>query len=138
MPEQSKPRLIGYWILTALIVLSQTGSGIADLAGAAPLVEAVTKLGYPVYILKILGPCKILGAIALAAPAFPRLKEWAYAGFVFDFLGAFASHLLNGDGPVELLAPLIVLSILIGSYVLRPASRRLPSLVEATEPSPEG
>ena len=135
MPDPSKPRLIGYWILTALVVLSQGASGIADLAGAAPLVDGVTALGYPAYILKILGPCKILGAIALAAPGFPKLKEWAYAGFVFDFGGAFASHVLNGDGPDLLMPPLIMLAILIGSYVLRPADRRLPVSAEPAEPT---
>lgn len=122
---QGTPHQVGYWILTGLIVLSQGASGIGDLAGAAPLVEAITALGYPVYLLKILGTAKLLGVIALAAPGFPRLKEWAYAGFVFDFLGAFASHLLNGDGPGLLAPPLVVLAILIGSYLLRPADRRV-------------
>jgi len=135
MNEEYKGRLIGYWLLTMLVVLSQGASGVMDLAGAQPLVDGVTALGYPVYILKILGPFKILGVIALAAPGFPRLKEWAYAGFTFDFIGAFASHLLNGDGPGELAPPLILLAILVGSYLLRPASRRLPGASE-TAPAP--
>ena len=134
MSEQHKGLLVGYWLLTGLVVLSQGASGVGDLAGAKPFVEGVTALGYPVYILKILGPFKILGAIALAAPGFPRLKEWAYAGFTFDFIGAFASHLFHGDGPAELAPPLILLAILVGSYLLRPASRRLPGV--SAEPTP--
>ena len=132
MADAKKLRLIAFWILTTLVVLSQLVSGVLDLAGFEPITKSVTALGYPAYVLYILGPCKILGAITLAAPGFPRLKEWAYAGFVFDFVGAFASHALHGDGPGLLIPPLIPLSLLIGSYVLRPADRRLP-VPEAAE-----
>ena len=125
MSETSKGKVIGFWICTALIVLSQGASGVMDLMGAEQLVTAITALGYPTYILKILGVAKIAGVIAIAIPGQPKLKEWAYAGFTFDFLGAAASHILNGDG-IDLIAPpLVVLAILLGSYFLRPADRRL-------------
>ncbi len=93
--------------------------------GAAPLVEGITALGYPLYILKILGPAKLAGAVVLAAPGMRRLKEWAYAGFVIDFGGAFLSHYFHGDGADLLLPPLGLMAILLGSYALRPADRRL-------------
>ncbi|MEM7153018.1 MAG: DoxX family protein [Myxococcota bacterium] len=125
MSESSKGRVIGFWVLTALIVLSQGASGVMDLMGAEELVKGVTDLGYPVYILKILGPAKLAGAIVLALPKFPRLKEWAYAGFAIDFLGATASHGLNGDPADKLLPPLVIFGLLMGSYFLRPADRRL-------------
>ena len=70
-----------------------------DWAGAQPIVEGITALGYPLYVLKILGTCKILGAIALAVPGLRRIKEWAYAGFVYDFLGAAASHAVRRTPP---------------------------------------
>ena len=92
---------------------------------AEPLVEGMTSLGYPLYVLKILGTCKILGAIALAVPGLRRIKEWAYAGFVFDFLGAAASHALNGDGPAEIAPALILLVILMASYVSCPSDRKI-------------
>ena len=82
-------------------------------------------LGYPLYVLKILGTWKILGAIALAGPGLLRVKEWAYAGFFFDFTGAFASHAFNGDAPGELAPPLILLAILVVSCILRPGNRKL-------------
>jgi len=122
----SKGKTIAFWILTGLVVASQGASGVADLLKAQGLVEGVTALGYPTYILTILGPFKILGVIVLAIPGLPRLKEWAYAGFFFDFLGAALSHFYNGDG-IELILPAsILLAILLGSYFLRPESRRLP------------
>ena len=73
----------------------------------------------------IIGPAKLAGVLTLALPKLPRLKEWAYAGFGIDFIGAFASHAFLGDGPDKLMPPLIILTVLTGSYLLRPASRRL-------------
>jgi hypothetical protein len=55
--------------------------------------QGLALLAYPPYMLAVLGTAKILGAIALVVPKFPRLKEWAYAGFVFDLIGAIWSHL---------------------------------------------
>lgn len=124
MAEGGKGKLIGYWILTVLIVLSQGASGVMDLTGAEPVVTAFAALGYPLYVLMILGVWKILGGIALVVPGKAKLKEWAYAGFFFDFTGAAASHALNGDG-LALIAPALILTaVLIGSYMLRPAGRR--------------
>ncbi len=125
MSEQSKGAVIGYWVLTGLIVVSQGFSGVADLVGMEDIVKAVTALGYPEYLLMILGPAKLLGVIVIAIPGKPLWKEWAYTGLAIDFTGAAASHILHGDGPQLFMAPLMVLAVLVGSYILRPASRRL-------------
>ena len=89
--------------------------------------EAMANLGYPMYLMTILGVAKILGVIALLAPRLPLLKEWAYAGFTFDMLGAAASHAFVGDSPAEIVTPLVVLVIAIASYCLRPPTRKLPA-----------
>lgn len=117
-------RSIVFWILTGLVVAGEGASGVANLTGAAKPLDALVALGYPTYMLMILGPSKIAGVVALAIPGTPRLKEWAYAGFVFKFLGAIASHAFNGDGIALLAPPVVVLAILIGSYRLRPEDRR--------------
>jgi uncharacterized membrane protein YphA (DoxX/SURF4 family) len=125
----SKGKTIAFWLLTGLIVVSQGASGIGDLLKAQVLVDGVAALGYPPYIITILGPFKILGAIVLAVPGLTRLKEWAYAGFFFDFSGAFLSHYYNGDSIDLILPALIAVFVLLGSYFLRPESRRLPGPV---------
>ena len=125
MEQQSKGKLIGFWVATVLIVLSQFASGILDWIGFEPIVEGMAKLGYPLYVLKILGTFKILGVIAIAIPGAKRLKEWAYAGFAFDFIGAAASHALNRDQIGEIAPPVILLGILLASYFLRPIDRKL-------------
>ncbi len=123
---ESKGKTIAFWLLTGLVVVSQAASGIADLLKVQAMVDGVAALGYPPYIITILGPFKILGAIVLALPGLRRLKEWAYAGFFFDFLGAFLSHTYNGDAIDLRLPALVAVFVLLGSYFLRPESRRLP------------
>ena len=58
--------------------------------------EVIHRVGYPVYFLVILGGWKLLGSIAIIIPRFPRLKEWAYAGVIFNLTGALASNLVSG------------------------------------------
>ncbi|MDP9053773.1 MAG: DoxX family protein [Acidobacteriota bacterium] len=79
--------------------------------------QALHTLGYPLYLVKILGFAKILGAMAILYQRFPTLKEWAYAGFTFDFLGATASHLLAGDA-AHAPIPFVFFALLMVSYFL--------------------
>ncbi len=62
--------------------------------------EMIAHLGYPLYLLTLLGIWKILGVIALLVPKFPLLKEWAYAGFFFAISGAIFSHIAVGDAAI--------------------------------------
>ena len=85
----------------------------------------IERLGYPLYFLVILGVWKLLGAVALVIPRFPRLKEWAYAGVVFNLTGALVSHVASGDiepGPMSYLV--VMVGITATSWSLRPPSRR--------------
>jgi uncharacterized membrane protein YphA (DoxX/SURF4 family) len=116
-------KLIGYWIATVLICAMMAMSSFAYLSHAPKMMEGFAKLGYPPYFPIILGVFKALGVIALLAPRFALLKEWAYAGFTFTFIGAFVSHLAVGQDK-EAIAPVIALVLLAISYVLRPATRR--------------
>ncbi len=79
---------------------------------------------YPRYLLLILGVWKVLGAAALLAPRLPRLKEWAYAGAVFNYTGAIASHLAVGDGAAAVAYPIVQRILVAASWVLRPPARR--------------
>lgn len=87
--------------------------------------EAIAALGYPSYLMTILGVAKLLGVIALLTPGLPLLKEWAYAGFAFDMLGASASHAFVSDPVPSVIVPLVVLGLGGVSYAFRPDSRRL-------------
>ncbi|MGI9628017.1 MAG: DoxX family protein [Longimicrobiales bacterium] len=113
-----------YWISTGLFCLIMTAGGAANLVRAAPQIEVMETLGYPAYLMTILGVAKLLGVVALLAPGRPILKEWAYAGFTIDMLGAAASHAFVGDPILATVTPLAVLGLAAGSYFSRPAERR--------------
>ena len=106
---------IMHWLFTILFILPLTGSGIAFLTLRPFAIAGMSHLGYPVYLIRFLGLAKLLGVLAVLAGTFPRIKEWAYAGFVFNLLGAFYSHLSSGDGP-KVLGPLVILSFTLLSY----------------------
>jgi uncharacterized membrane protein YphA (DoxX/SURF4 family) len=120
-----RTKTVSYWTATGLVVAELALGGIGAVLRLPSLRESVIQLGYPTYFLVILGTWKMLGAAALLAPRFPRLKEWAYAGAFFVYSGAIVSHLTTGKGMLEVwvLTALIVLTA--ASWALRPAARRL-------------
>ena len=87
--------------------------------------EVIHRVGYAVYFLVILGVWKLLGSIAMIIPRFPRLKEWAYAGVVFNLTGALASNLVSGVHDATTVVYLFgMMGITAVSWALRPPSRR--------------
>jgi len=90
-----------------------------------PFSGTMKHLGYPAYFMTIIGVWYVLGAMAILAPRFPRIKEWAYAGMVFVYTGAVASRLAVGDAPVSFIGPIIFTGIVAASWVLRPSARRV-------------
>ena len=91
----------------------------------------IARLGYPTYILPILGVWKILGGFAVLAPKFPLVKEWAYAGFFFIMTGAIFSHVAVGESMVEALPALLLMVLTVISWYFRPASRRVAPMIES-------
>jgi len=112
-----KTTKIIYWILTGLLVILMLFSAISSLRPNPQGIAMVEHLGYPYNVLQLLAVAKILGVIAILIPGFPRLKEWAYAGFTFDLCGAIFAGLCAGD-PVSQWIPVMVGILLIfGSYI---------------------
>ena len=124
----SKAKAIGYWVTTALVAFAIGSGGAAQLARMPQNVEGMTHLGYPAYLLTILGVWKVAGTVAILAPGFPRLKEWAYAGIFFDLTGAAASHAASGDVVWHIVAPSVLAVLTVASWALRPPSRVLGTL----------
>lgn len=119
-----KTRAIAYQIATGLTAFVLLSGGAAQLYRAEPNVRGMAELGYPLYVLGLLGAWKLLGGLAIVLPGRPRLKEWAYAGIVFDLTGAAFSHFAAGHGPGKVLVPLVLCGIALASWALRPAGRR--------------
>ncbi|MDY7222637.1 DoxX family protein [Halalkalibacterium halodurans] len=125
---QPRGKMIAYWSVTFLLAASVMLSGIGQLMKYGGNLELVTNLGYPSYVLTILGIWKVLGAIALVIPGFPRLKEWVHAGIFFLMTGAALSHAFAndyGDYGFYVILPLSYAVLNIASWALRPKSRKL-------------
>ncbi|HZZ75189.1 MAG TPA: DoxX family protein [Puia sp.] len=121
-----KRNLAIYWIATTLMSVGMLGSGLAQIIHAKQMVDLIVPLGYPLYILYIIGTWKILGVIAILVPGFKLLKEWAYAGFFFVMTGALISHLAAGDyGLKGLIGPFMQTIFILTSWYFRPANRKI-------------
>jgi hypothetical protein len=121
----SKLRRLAYWGSTVLSAALFAIPGAALLARAPHFVDDMAHLGYPGYVLPLLGVWKLLGAVVILAPRLARLKEWAYAGMVFDATGAAVSRAVLGDGAFTVVLPLIIAGVVVASWALRPTGRTL-------------
>lgn len=125
-PATPRGKLVAYWGTTGLLSLALVGSGIAKLTLMPALVQSMAHLGFPTHVLGMLGFWMLPGAAALLAPRTPHLKEWAYAGVVFQMTGAATAHLLVGDTIGQAFPPIFLTILAIASYLTRPSDRRLP------------
>lgn len=123
---------LAYLLTTGLFALALTASGLMELIQHPEMLKGFQHLGYPSYLLTILGVAKLLGVAALVYPRWRTLTEWAYAGFSFDLLGASASHAFSGDPIANILSPLVFLGLMGVSYYL---FHRSPA--QATKPAPQ-
>jgi hypothetical protein len=120
-------KTVAFWLTTVLGPSSFVIGGVLGLRQSPDVVAGVQHLGYPLYFATLLSVWKLLGAIVITAPGLPRVKEWAYAGFVFDLTAAAISHAAVGDSTGDVVAPLVFLALVTASWALRPESRRLPA-----------
>jgi uncharacterized membrane protein YphA (DoxX/SURF4 family) len=132
----TKTKTILYWFTTVSVAMPIGSGGVGQMMQFRANPHGVVPvLGYPMYFFAILGIWKVLGAIAILVPRFPRLKEWAYAGIFFDLTGAAAScAAVGGYGAYafHVIAPLIIAGFMMASWALRPPSRTLGALFPAT------
>jgi len=109
LPNYSKARVIGYWIVTAFMVFELNYGALWDfnLLNKGYVYSVLNHLGYPLYLGNILGVSKVAAAIVILVPGFRLLKEWAYSGVVILYIGGFVSHLMVGDGPGQFIWSLL-------------------------------
>ena len=110
-----KKTKIIYWIITILFAGFMIVTAIPDIIVVPDAVKFMTGLGYPVYFIPFIGVAKVLGGIAILIPGFPRIKEWAYAGLIFDLIGAMYS-IASTTGVTSSLMMLIFIAVGFASY----------------------
>jgi len=107
---------IAYWIVTGLFCLLMLAAAAVEIFAFSESVKMLTALGFPLYIAYVLPVTKILGVVAILTRYSNTLKEWAYAGFFFDFVLAALAHYFSGiPSPI---AAIVALVLLITSYAL--------------------
>ncbi len=125
--KSQKRNKIIYWIFTLWMSLGMISTAIVQLLKNKDELANFTNLGYPAYLMTIIGVWKILGVIVVLIPKTPLLKEWAYAGFFFLMSGAVISHLIVGDSAGKTFPPVLLLALVIISWYFRPADRKISS-----------
>jgi hypothetical protein len=115
--KQMKRITIAYWIITVLFGGFMLFSAIPDVMNSPDAIDFIKKLGYPLYFVPFIGVAKILGAAAILVPGLPRVKEWAYAGLIFDLVGAMYS-VGCVYGAAAALPMLLLIAFGIASYLL--------------------
>ncbi len=126
--KNEKVKNIIYWVVTALLAANYAFGGISYIMQGEQVVAGMTLLGYPLYFAVILGIWKILGSIVLVAPRLPLLKEWTYAGILFNLTAASASNAIRNPEIAHAILPLVMLVFAAVSWYLRPASRKFAGL----------
>ena len=109
---------IFYWITTGLVLFFLLPGAIMNIMKTPDWIEVFKVLGYPEYLLPFLGVAKLCGCIAILVPRLDRLKEWAYAGIVFDLVGAIYSALMVSGFEPALLIMFVALGVVLTSYGL--------------------
>jgi hypothetical protein len=121
----SRWRIVAYWATTSVVTYEMVAGSMWDLLRIEYVRVMIAHLGYPLYLLFILGVWKLPCAVVLLIPRFPRLKEWAYAGAFFNYSGAVASHVLVGDQPSMWIWAFGFAVLTLASWALRPPERTL-------------
>lgn len=124
----TKRNNIIYWTATIWLALGMLSTGVVQLLQMNKEVAFILALGYPTYVISLLGFWKILGTLAVISPGLPLIKEWAYAGFFLTMTGALYSHIVS-DSPINEIIPCLLLLVLtILSWHFRSPGRKIAQL----------
>ncbi len=101
-----------YWIITGFFAVSMIFAGVGYITGYAPVVAGFSQIGYPLYVMKILGVFKVAGGLTFLFVRSRTLKEWAYAGYTFNLIGAIVSHAFTDQAyiPAAIVLVLVLIS----------------------------
>jgi DoxX-like protein len=117
---KNKKFKIAYWVVLVFITIGMLFSAVPSVLKLPYAVEHFCNvLKLPEYLLVFTGVIKIIGLIALYIPGYPRLKEWIFAGFTFDLIGAWYCNytgLHSFAGTLPVLVYLLILFVLYYLY----------------------
>ena len=112
-----KTTRILYWVFTSLFAAFMIFSAIPNIMVNQQSIELFTQLGYPKYLISLMGWLKLVGAVVILIPGFPRIKEWAYAGLFFDLFGATYSSIAAAGFSPPMLFMIVPFGLEALSYI---------------------
>jgi hypothetical protein len=130
MPSQTRPAPVSKaalwtgWVLSALPALFLLFDGAMKLVKPAFVVEATVQLGYTESVIMPLGIVLLACTVLYLIPGTAALGAILLTGYLG---GAVATHVRAGDGPFEILFPVVFGALLWGGLALR--EERLRCLV---------
>jgi uncharacterized membrane protein YphA (DoxX/SURF4 family) len=107
-----------YWITTILLSLLMLFSAVSSLISPVQATDFFKTISMPAYLIPFLSVAKLLGVIAILVPGFPRIKEWAYAGLMYDLIGAAYCNYGAGKTAGEWAPIFLFIAIGFASYFL--------------------
>lgn len=116
----SKTRIIAFRIITSILVIGMLSGGISALIRIEYQVNLFNHLGYPLFLMSMIGVGKTLAALVLILPGIPPLKIGAYVGTFIVSICAFISHVVANDSAAAMINPLILTAIVLAAYFLNP------------------
>jgi hypothetical protein len=116
---------VAYWVCTAVTAFVFLSGGVVYVLRVPEAVQGVMNLGFPLHFIVFLGIWKFLGGLVVLLPGLPLVKEWAYAGMIFDLTGAAVASAATGIEVRHVWVPLLIACVVVASWALRPESRRL-------------
>ena len=116
----TKRRIIAFRVVTVILIVGMLAGGFSTIFRMEAQVTVFKHLGYPLFLMTIIGISKILAAIVLAIPGIPLLKISAYTGTFIVSVCALISHIQAGDELLAVLNPLILTTITLLALALNP------------------
>jgi uncharacterized membrane protein len=113
-----------YWIFTIIFAAFMAMGAFYDIISHPIAIQGMhNELGYPLYFIPFIGVLKMLGAIVILLPGFHRIKEWAYAGFAFDLIGA--TYSVYSIGKPDWMYMLVMIAFMFFVYFLYVKRKKL-------------
>jgi hypothetical protein len=108
---------IGYLISTGIFVALLLADGLAGVLQIEGGQKSLLALGYPMYLLFIVGGAKILAAYSILQTKWKTIKEWAFAGYTINCIGASASHAFSHHSLFLILLPALFFGVMLVPYI---------------------
>jgi hypothetical protein len=116
----ARSRIVAFRIITSILVIGMLAGGISTLLRIEYQVALFHHLGFPLFLMSMVGVGKILAAIVLILPGIPPLKIGAYVGTFIVSICAFISHIVANDTIFAIINPLTLTAIVLAAYFLNP------------------